>query len=215
MAGGPAEIVAPEGLDDSEWMEDRDVFAWEIYEQNGQKGRRLYITEQAKRRWDKKNPTRFTPETALEIVQHCSVGATKTDAAAAVGIVRQTLKNWLDRAANKEQSTEELRAFAAWLDRARAMRRVEAIRRISKAGAEDANHEKWYLERSDPDNWCRRETVSHVGPGGGPLQTEDVTADITKMNSEQRWKEFRRLSQKAAIAVAEENLKEDDGNPKE
>lgn len=173
------EHALPE-LSDDEWMQDREVFAWELREKEGKVARVLYITEAAKRRWDPKNPTKFTPDIALEIVQYLMVAATKKDAAEAAGIGRNTLQNWLNRAVDKEQSTEELRAFASWVGRSRAMRRIEALRRIQRAGAEDWKAEAFVLERSDPDNWRQKNSSILENPDGSPVAPPSIELVFAK-----------------------------------
>jgi transposase-like protein len=152
---------------DSEWMQDRPVFVQE--KSAGDTHGAICIDESAKRRWDKRNPPRFTPETALEIVQYLCVAATKTDAAEAAGISRNTLNNWIAQAEDLEKTTEELRAFASWCGRARALRRIEALKRIQKQGSGDWKAEAFVLERSDPENWRQRNSSILENPDGTPV----------------------------------------------
>ena len=176
MATEPEKTDAQTGAstDSDEWMHDREVFAHETFEKDGVKSRRLYVTERAKARWSDRNPLKFTPEVALEIISHLMVGATKKDAAEAAGITRQTIGNWLKWAEDKEFSTEELRAFAFWCNRGRALRRIEALRRIQKLGADDWKAEAWLLERTS-DEYRQHTGLALENPDGSALKTEQIT----------------------------------------
>lgn len=161
--------VPPYALPDGdEWMADREIIAQETLEQNGAKVRRLYVTERAKRAWNVQNPNKFTPEVALEIINYLMVGATKGDAAEAAGISRTTLDNWLKWSKDQAKSTEELRSFAFWCNRGRALRRIEALRRIQKAGAEDWKADAFILERTS-DEYRLHTGIMHENPDGTPL----------------------------------------------
>ena len=176
MATEPEKTDAQTGAftDGDEWMHDREVFAHETFEKDGVKQRRLYVPERVKARWSEKNPLKFTPEVALEIISHLMVGATKKDAAEATGITRQTIGNWLKWAEDKEFSTEELRAFAFWCNRGRALRRIEALRRIQKLGADDWKAEAWLLERTS-DEYRQHTGLALENPDGSALKTEQIT----------------------------------------
>lgn len=173
-------------------MQDREVFSQEKDPDSGKVT--VYVSEPAKKRWDKRNPPRFTPETAIEILQYLMVAATKVDAAEAAGISRQTLNRWLLLARDHDSSTEELRAFYSWVTRARAMRRIEALRRIQKAGDEDWKAEAFVLERSDPENWRQRNSVIPENPDGSPIH---LGTPVDMMNSEQVGKEIAEILAKA------------------
>ena len=182
MATEPEKTDAQTGAstDSDEWMHDREVFAHETFEKDGVKSRRLYVTERAKARWSDRNPLKFTPEVALEIISHLMVGATKKDAAEATGITRQTINNWLTWAGDKELSTEELRAFAFWCNRGRALRRIEALRRIQKLGADDWKAEAWLLERTS-DEYRQHTGLALENPDGSALNVAVVPKSSEEM----------------------------------
>ena len=182
MATEPEKTDAQDGAltDGDEWMHDREVFAHETFEKDGVKSRRLYVPERAKARWSDKNPLKFTPEVALEIISHLMVGATKKDAAEAAGITRQTIGNWLKWAEDKEFSTEELRAFAFWCNRGRALRRIEALRRIQKLGADDWKAEAWLLERTS-DEYRQHTGLALENPDGTALNVAVVPKSSEEM----------------------------------
>lgn len=172
---------------DEEWMRDREVFAFEFVDApGGGKARRMYVPEAAKKRWaaragfgreDKggaaKNPHKFTPDVALEIISHLMVGATQGDAALAAGVTRGTLVNWLMWAEDPEKSTEELRAFAWWCNRGRSLRRCEALRRIQKLGADDWRAEAWLLERTS-EEYRQHSALALENPDGSSLAPKTV-----------------------------------------
>jgi hypothetical protein len=181
MPGGLIDNTpAPDGRkpDDDDWMEDREVFSREQVDKDDRsKGFRLVVTKESREQWDPRNPRRFLPDVALEILQNLAVGATKDDAADAAGILggRSTLHNWKKQSNDPERSTPELRAFFVLTERAKAQRRIEALARIRKA-ASDGNWTAaaWFLERSDPENWRQRNSVIPENADGTPIQPPAV-----------------------------------------
>jgi len=152
-------------------MEDREVFGIEEFTKDGKTGKRLYVPEDVKLRWrkNKLNSKMFTPERAVEMLNYFAIGGLKKDVCEASGISRQTLHNWEEQAKSKDRSTEEIRAFVNQMGRKRAMRRIEALARIQRAGMEGVwQAEAWYLERSDPENWRQRNTVIPENADGTP-----------------------------------------------
>lgn len=58
------------------------------------------------------------------------------------------------------------------VESARASAEVRALANIQKAAGEGTwQAAAWYLERSYPDKWGRRQ-MQHVGPAGGPVQVD-------------------------------------------
>ena len=71
---------------------------------------------------------KFTPETALKIVQFVSAGCFIETAAGAAGLNKSTLYEWMKRGENRKdpRSTEELRAWKKLLDEAAATSHIRA-----------------------------------------------------------------------------------------
>lgn len=192
-------------------MEDREIFARTPVVQG--KGGELYITERAKKWWDKRNPRKFTPEFALKSIAYVSLGSVNAIAAEAAGASRASLQEWLRLARDPEdpKSTEELRAWKAQMDQAAAMAEARAVRGIIEAGVAGTwTAFAWYLERKHPERWGRKDTVAHTGPDGGPLSMQDLTKGkpVDTMNSEQRMQEMRELMVKCGAATADGKLAE-------
>jgi hypothetical protein len=204
MPGGNEEVDTPE----NEWTEDREVFAVEEFEKDGKKGKRIYVSEAAKVRWrkNKGNPRKFTPERAMEMLNYFAVGGLKQDVCEAVGIDRGSLVNWEEKARDTEKSTEELRAFVEWMGRKRALRRIEALARIQRAGMEGTwTAEAWYLERSDPNNWRQRNSVIPENADGTPYSPATAPAKTSEemiRSAEALAKEMLAAEQKSSTGAA-------------
>lgn len=69
--------------------------------------------------------------------------------------------------------------FKVMTARARAEAEVRAITQIQRA-AHEGNWQAagWFLERSYPDRWGRRERVTHEGPQGGPVEIQHSTVTV-------------------------------------
>lgn len=94
--------------------------------------------------------SKYTPEMVAQIIQLLSNGATIKDTCAYVGISQDTYFTWCDTKAEFSESTT----------RARAQSRVAAVAMIRK-GIQEGNTDdaKWFLERSDPENWGRQTKI--------------------------------------------------------
>lgn len=154
-----------------EWMEDREVFSRDHEQQ-------LYVSPDARKHWSDRNPTKFTPETALKIIQYVGgSGCTLETCAAAAGISKQTLFNWLktaERADDADGSTEELRAWKRHLDEAEALLEARCASGIIEAGSTSWQAFAWFLERRWPHRWAKRETTMHANPDGSPLAPPQI-----------------------------------------
>jgi hypothetical protein len=120
---------------------------------------------------------KFDAETASTIITFLGAGAFIETAAAAAGISKQTLYDWLRR--GKRQKRGPMFEFVAETERAMGMAEVRAIGLISKA-ASGGEYKRadgstgymppqwqaaaWHLERKYPDRWGRRDHVEHTGP---------------------------------------------------
>ncbi len=109
--------------------------------------------------------TRQRQEIILETIRE---GASDKAAAARAGIDRTTLYNWLERG---KQGEEPFSTFSTTLEKAKADREAKFVGFIRQA-AEDGTWQAaaWYLERTDPEHYGRKERhqLEHSGRGGGP-----------------------------------------------
>lgn len=153
------------------------VFEREDGEEQGDKAGILCVTESARRHWSDKNPKKFTPETALKIIQYLGAGCFIETAAAAAGINKTTLYDWMKKAERSEEagSTEELRAWKAQLDEAEANAEARAIMGIQEAGAQGVWQAfAWFLERKYSQRWGRKDTTLLGNPDGSPLTPQQI-----------------------------------------
>lgn len=184
-------------------MNDREVFARDHE-------RKIYVTEDAKKHWSDKNPRKFTPDVALKVIGYIGAGCFIETAAAAAGLNKTTLYEWMKKAERKEEgSTEELRAWKLLLDEAEASAEARAVKGIQDAGAAGVWQAfAWFLERKYPQRWGRKDTTLIGNPDGSPLAPS--AADSTdRMNTEQRAHEVLALLAKAQAAPSPGP----DGNP--
>ena len=95
-----------------------------------------------------------TADNRKAILDALALGSTINDACAYAGISNDTFGRWRDGDTD----------FADAIKKAQAQARVVSIGRIRKAG-NDGNWtaDAWFLERSDPAHWGRRDTLKIEG----------------------------------------------------
>ena len=114
-------------------------------------------------------------------------------AAMYAGISKQTLYNWLakgratrEKVANGGIASYQEAKFIELIDaveKARAdaeVRNVHLIQQAAQGGTWQAA--AWFLERSHPGKWARREKVEHSGPEGGTITLTGL-ADLMKVKN--------------------------------
>lgn len=122
-------------------------------------------------------PTKLNDEIQARIVAFLGAGAYIETAAAAAGVSKQTLYNWLHRGADGE------RRYVGFLDaveRAQSeadLRDLKTIREAAQNGVWQAA--AWRLERRHPEQWGRRR-VEMTGADGGPVDVE--TREMTLLD---------------------------------
>jgi len=123
-------------------------------------------------------PADLTPELQQQIISALSSGVPIKDACAFVGIDDSTYYKWMDRGRKGRKGDKIYIEFFEAATRARVMARVGAvavIRSSVKAGnSEDA---RWFLERSDPANWGRKDVLIQLGIDPALLKQLKLTAD--------------------------------------
>lgn len=93
--------------------------------------------------------SKYTPEKAAEIVKLLSGGATIKDTCAYVGITDDTLSNWCKRDSE----------FSESVNKARATGKIECAALVRQAARSNWQAAAWFLERSDPEHWGRRDAM--------------------------------------------------------
>lgn len=101
-------------------------------------------------------PTSLTPGVQRVIVRHVKSGSYVETAAAAAGVCKDTLYEWLKRGAKEPRSVYG--EFSDAVQRAQAQAEVDAVRTIDQAG-KDPKHwqaRAWRLERTNPKKFSVR-----------------------------------------------------------
>lgn len=123
-------------------------------------------------------PTDLTPELSQQLITALSAGAPIKDACAFVGIAETTYHNWMNRGQKARKGDERFVEFMQSATRARVMARVSAVTvirtAIQKGSSDDA---RWFLERSDPANWGRKDVLIQLGLDPALLKQLKMTAD--------------------------------------
>ena len=118
-------------------------------------------------------PLTLTADLSRELISLLQRGLTQTDACAAVGLARSTFYDWLARGrdltlANPDQMTiEELRLseFSDAVAGARARAKADALAAIRLGMRDDWRAAAWFLERSFPAEYGRRDHVEIESAG--------------------------------------------------
>lgn len=100
----------------------------------------------------------LTPELQSQLINLLSSGVTIADACGYVGISDRTYYNWMKRGETAHKGIYVQFFHAA--TRARVTARIGAVAIIRKS-IQDGNSDdaRWYLERSDPSNWGRKDKL--------------------------------------------------------
>jgi hypothetical protein len=123
-------------------------------------------------------PTLLTDEVEERILRAIRAGNFRGTAAQWAGIGDRTLRDWLKRGEEDEESREGL--FRQRLLEAEQSAEIRMVGLISKAAERDPRHAQWWLERKHPDRWGRKDRISLdarqqlevTGAQGGPLRAE-------------------------------------------
>lgn len=95
-------------------------------------------------------------------------GATIKDACAYVGISHETYFQWVKAYPD----------FSDRLEKARATAKVACVTQIRQAAKSEWQAAAWFLERSDPTNWGRKDMIISLGLDPTLLRTLKQRADL-------------------------------------
>jgi hypothetical protein len=120
--------------------------------------------------------SKLTPELQKRFIDALKVSLYIETAAAFAGITPQTVRNWI-RWGHEEGGKRIYREFAIAVDQALAQVEMLDLQAIRAASKDAWQASAWRLERRFPERWGRVDRVvnEHMGPDGGPIQTEDVS----------------------------------------
>jgi hypothetical protein len=116
------------------------------------------LRSEPRRRHPGGRPTSFDERKAGTIVELLRSGNYIDVAAAYAGIARATLYNWLRQGAHRK--TPELALFATHVEQARAEAELRNVALIQKAAVTNWQAAAWWLERTAPQRWGRRNEVT-------------------------------------------------------
>ena len=121
-------------------------------------------------RKDKRNDEQFV----ANLCQALKSGNTKKNACLLAGCSETQLYKWL-RDSDAEIPGTLANQFAESIKKSQAEAQNRNIVLIQKAAQTNWTAAAWYLERSDPNNWGKREKHEVSGPDGKPIETIAIT----------------------------------------
>ena len=136
-------------------------------------------------------PSKFDEQRAKTILTYLRAGAYVETAAAAAGISKDTLYNWLRRGARvgDKPTREDLRlaAFSDAVKQAMAKAELDDLTVIKGAAAKHWQAAAWRLERKYPDRWGNRITTRVEFPldGEGDEDANDPVERLARLLAEQ------------------------------
>jgi hypothetical protein len=98
----------------------------------------------------------YTPEIVKEIIDNISKGATNLDAATMAGICEDTFYAW-----QKEHAE-----FSEQIKKAKAVRKTAMVNKVLTAARQSWQAAAWYLERTEPAEFARRDRQMEVKSDG-------------------------------------------------
>ena len=132
--------------------------------------------------------TKLTPEVQEKVVAALLAGNYQERAAAYAGVNVATYFRWLAEG-ESDDGRELYREFHDAVQSARASAEVQSvglIRQAANAGTWQAA--AWWLERSNPRAWGRRDGLELTGKDGGPIKQQvvgdDQRAEVTALIAE-------------------------------
>lgn len=101
-------------------------------------------------------PTKLTPALQARIVKLVREGNYPETAAQSEGVHRDTYYSWMERGRKGEKPFAE---FSDAVTRARATAQRKMLAHVAKAAPKDPENARWYLERTAPDLYGRRDKL--------------------------------------------------------
>lgn len=130
-------------------------------------------------------PSKLTEEVFNAVMQALRAGNYQEVAARYAGISESTYWSWLERGKREREriedgiepnSTETIyREFLEEVEQARAAAEVRMVGLIATAAKDTWQAAAWYLERSKPNQWGRRDRHEITGRDGAPVVIEHHT----------------------------------------
>jgi hypothetical protein len=129
--------------------------------------------------------TKLTPEFIEEASKLIAGGNTVVTVAAYMGINEDTWYTWIAR--GEKEKTGIFSEFSEAIKKSKPVAKIAMLSVVTNA-ARDGNWQAaaWYLERTDPDNYGRRDRIKQeiTGKNGGPVQIVKAP-DLSKLTDEE------------------------------
>ena len=129
---------------------------------------------------------KLTKEVKDCIVQNVKNGNYLSVAAQCAGIDRSTHNRWMNRGRVESDAGEdtEFSQYFKEIMQARAFAEADNVLVIRNASRDTWQAAAWWLERTFPDRWGRRDrmAVDHSGRDGGPIE---VGMDLSKLTDKE------------------------------
>lgn len=140
-------------------------------------------------------PTKYRPEFCDSVIAAGRLGLSLTAFASTLDVDRDTITEWVSK---YDQFSLAVRAHKAH----RTLRWEQRLGKIADEGGGNGSAVSviFGLKNVAPDEW--RDRVEHTGANGGPIQSVQLTADLTKLDAEQR-DQLRALLQAASAPKPE------------
>lgn len=160
----------------------------------------------------------LTPEMEERILTAVRAGNYLDDAARYAGITDRTIFNWMKRGRDAldaaggdddlvDPDEQMYVRFFRSVERARSAAVVRNLSIIQRAAEVNWQAAAWYLERTNPRKWGRRDTLEVTGEDGGPVQVS-VTARETLAEK------FAAAERTAREVIEARVVEPDEGAPK-
>lgn len=104
-------------------------------------------------------PTKLTADVATAIVKAIRAGNYPEVAAACNGVSRSAYYEWMQRGDRAAEGDELFTEFADAVTRARAWAERKMVGIVRRDAAANPDSARWFLERSMPERWGRRDHV--------------------------------------------------------
>lgn len=124
------------------------------------------------------NKTLYSAKVHKAIIASVKKGYSLTDAGLLAGLGTDLIHDWLSKGRHTPDTHPHLASLVADIAVAQAERRGAAVDSIVAVGTSQLpgtwQASAWYLERTDPDNWGRKDKVEHTGDTGPKTQLNTV-----------------------------------------
>lgn len=119
-------------------------------------------------------PTKLTPDLANTICGLVAQGNYLKAAAGAVAVDAGTVHRWVSKGAAPD-ADPLYRDFRDQLQKAKAMAEARMVRVITTAANQGQwTAAAWWLERTNPEEWGKRDRLEVTGADGGPIETRQI-----------------------------------------